>query len=91
MKYCLAFVFLLALASTAPAEMQTSTGEAKCVVQGKVIQEPGKLALKKTTIQLIGRAQEGRANYSAVTDAEGLFKIEDVKPGRYSGSSCGDG
>ena len=32
----------------------------------------------------MGQSQDGSSNYSAVTDAEGYFKIEDVKPGRYS-------
>src|SRR5260370_22849758 len=84
MKYCLLFFFVIMLAGTSTAQTPAPKGVAKCTVQGKVIQEPGEQPLKKANIQLMGQGQDGGNSYSDTTDAEGYFKIEDVKPGRYS-------
>jgi len=84
MKYCLLLFFVIMLAGASMAQTPAAKGVAKCTVQGKVIQEPGEQPLKKANIQLTRQGQDGGSNYSDVTDAEGYFKIEDVKPGRYS-------
>jgi hypothetical protein len=52
-------------------------------VQGKVLQEPDGQPIKKANIQLNGRTGPAAAQYSAVTDAEGQFRIDDVQPGQY--------
>jgi Carboxypeptidase regulatory-like domain len=83
MKYCLTCLFAILLAGTSTAQNSAPKGVAKCAVQGTVIQEPGEHPLKKTKIQLMGQGLDGSTNYSATTDAEGYFKIEDVNPGRY--------
>ena len=83
MKYCVTFLFVILLASISTAQTPASKGVAKSAVQGKVIQEPGEQPLKKANIQLMGQGQDGITNYSTATDADGYFKIEDVKPGRY--------
>jgi protocatechuate 3,4-dioxygenase beta subunit len=83
LKYSLPFLFLLAFASVFAAETPAKES-ATCVVQGKVIQEPSDKPLKKATIQLYWYGEEGNRNYSTVTDADGNFKIEGVKPGRYN-------
>ena len=84
MKYCLTLLLVIMLAGASTAQTPAPKGVAKCTVQGKVIQEPGEQPLKKANIKLVGQGQDGSSNYSAATDAEGYFKIEDVKPGRYS-------
>jgi len=84
MKYCLTVLFVIMLAGTSTAQTPVPKGVAKCTLQGKVIQDPGEQPLKKANIQLMGQGQDGGSSYSATTDAEGYFKIEDVKPGRYS-------
>ena len=84
MKYCLPLIFVTILAGTSTAQTPAPKEGAKCTVQGKVIQDPGEQPLKKANVQLMGQGQDESGNYSAATDAEGYFKIEDVKPGRYS-------
>ena len=84
MKYCLPLIFVIILAGTSTAQTPAPKEGAKCTVQGKVIQDPGEQPLKKANVQLMGQGQDESGNYSAATDAEGYFKIEDVKPGRYS-------
>jgi protocatechuate 3,4-dioxygenase beta subunit len=83
-KYFLPFLFLLAFSSAFATETPTAKESPTCIVQGKVIQEPGDKPLKKATIQLYWYGEEGTRNYSTVTDADGNFKIEGVKPGRYN-------
>ena len=53
------------------------------IVQGKVLQEPDGLPIRKASVQLNGRAGQPAAQYSAVTDAEGRFTIGDVQQGTY--------
>ncbi len=52
-------------------------------IQGTVLQAPGGQPIRKANLQLTARDGQSRNQYSAVTDAEGRFKIGDVKPGRY--------
>ena len=58
-------------------------------VQGKIIQQPGGQPIRKAAVVLLSTAhdqdrQSETAEYHALTDAEGHFKIEEVKPGNYS-------
>jgi protocatechuate 3,4-dioxygenase beta subunit len=52
-------------------------------VQGKVLQEPGGQPIRKANVQFIARDGHTPGQYSDTTDAEGRFKVDDVKPGRY--------
>lgn len=52
-------------------------------VQGKVLQEPGGQPIRKATVQFIARDGQSSGQYSDTTDADGHFKVDDVKPGRY--------
>ncbi len=45
------------------------------------MQEPGSLPLKKVLVQIIAEGQG--ESYSASTDAEGHFRVDNVAPGRY--------
>jgi hypothetical protein len=51
-------------------------------IQGKVIQDPGGEPIRKANVQISVR--DGQGNYSATTDAEGLFRIDNIKPARYT-------
>jgi len=52
-------------------------------IRGKVLQEPDGQPIRKANVQLNGRKGPTAAQYSAVTDVEGQFTIEDVQPGQY--------
>jgi hypothetical protein len=54
------------------------------VLDGIVVRDPGGAAVRKAEVQLIAEAQEEESsNYTTTTDAEGHFKIEGIRPGRY--------
>ena len=52
-------------------------------IAGTVVQEPGSQPLKKVLVQVIAEDQKQGGNYTASTDADGHFRIENVLPGRY--------
>ena len=52
-------------------------------IQGKVLQEPNAQPIRKASVALRGRKGPADAKYSAVTDAEGQFRIDHVEPGQY--------
>jgi len=51
-------------------------------VQGRVIQQPGGLPIRKANISLFN-GDGDETNYAALTDEEGRFTFEGVKPGNY--------
>ena len=61
----------------------TAPSEAKNLVQGKVIQEPGGQGIRKVKVGLAGRSGQRAVQYEAITDETGTFKIEGVEPGQY--------
>src|SRR6267154_6225650 len=56
---------------------------AKAVVAGAVTRDPGGEAVKKALIELIAENQSEGGNYTALTGADGSFRIENIVPGRY--------
>jgi hypothetical protein len=76
----LAFVLLTGLLASAqnsaPAEKPSS-------VAGTVVKEPGGQPLKKVIVQFIAEDQKQGGNYTASTDADGHFQIDNIVPGRY--------
>ncbi len=75
------FLFL----SATPAQTPASKPSSNCTVQGQIIQQPGGQPIRKANVRLSGTAEEqgDAADLVAVTDADGHFKIEEVKPGTY--------
>ena len=47
------------------------------------MKEPGSQPLKKVLVQVVAEDQKQGGNYTASTDADGHFHIENVVPGRY--------
>jgi len=73
-------LILVAIAHAIQASPQEQTSTPS--IQGKVLQEPDGQPIRKANVQLSG--QKGPAiQYSATTDAEGKFEIDDVQPGHY--------
>ena len=56
---------------------------ARAVVAGTVIKDPGSEPLKKALIELIAESQGEGGNYTALSGADGGFRIENIVPGRY--------
>jgi protocatechuate 3,4-dioxygenase beta subunit len=52
-------------------------------IAGTVIKEPGSQPLKKVLVQVVAENQKEGGNYTASTDADGRFHIENVVPGPY--------
>ncbi len=61
----------------------TAQSSAKAMVEGLVIKDPGSEPVKKALIELIAENQSAGGNYTAITEADGKFRIEGIVPGRY--------
>jgi hypothetical protein len=80
----LVIAFSLLLVSTAFALQANLPQQTPTLsIRGKVLQEPGKQPIRKANVQLNGRPGPSAAQYSAVTDSEGQFTVEDVQSGQY--------
>jgi protocatechuate 3,4-dioxygenase beta subunit len=79
------FVVALALATHAQSVGAGVTGQssAKAAVEGLVTRDPGSEPVKKALIELIAENQNAGGNYTAITEADGKFRIEGIVPGRY--------
>ncbi len=80
-RFIVAFSCIVATAfAFQNAAPETTSGIA---IQGKVLQAPGEQPIRKANVQFSATGGQSNGPYSATTDAEGRFKIDDVKPGRY--------
>ncbi len=52
-------------------------------IAGTVVQEPGSQPLKKVLVQVVAEDQKQGGNYTASTDSDGHFRVDNVVPGRY--------
>jgi Carboxypeptidase regulatory-like domain len=84
MKPVLTFTLIVLCAATLLA--QNSAGSAngnRAAVEGIVTKDPDSQPVKKALIELIAENQTEGGDYTAVTGADGGFRIENVVPGRY--------
>jgi len=58
-----------------------------CALEGQVVQEPGGEGIKKAQVELDSEDPDNAVLYTTLTDGEGHFTIQDVKPGHYDLSS----
>src|SRR5208282_4340100 len=77
LAFCILNAVLLAGAQESAPPPKASS------IAGTVVQEPGSQPLKKALVQVIAEDQKQGGNYTASTDADGHFHIENVVPGRY--------
>jgi protocatechuate 3,4-dioxygenase beta subunit len=70
------FVALLPARAQAPANSAKTSS-----ISGTVVKEPGSEPLKKVLVQIIAEIQG--ESYTASTDSDGHFRVENVAPNRY--------
>ena len=72
----------LSLQSPPSSAAQTST-QHEPSSSGIVTKDPGSEPVKKALIELIAESQSDGGNYTALSGADGGFRIENILPGRY--------
>ncbi len=82
MTRSLALACFLLSALLASAQESAPAANASSIA-GMVVKEPGSQPLKKVLVQVVAEDQKQGGNYTATTDADGHFRIENVVPGRY--------
>jgi protocatechuate 3,4-dioxygenase beta subunit len=82
MTRSLALAFFLLSALLASAQESAPAANASSIA-GIVVKEPGSQPLKKVMVQVVAEDQKQGGNYTATTDADGHFRVENVAPGRY--------
>jgi Carboxypeptidase regulatory-like domain len=81
--FSLATALLCCAASLSAGAQDANAGSRKSAIAGTVVQEPASQPLKKVLVQVVAENQKEGGNYSASTDGDGHFRIENVVPGRY--------
>jgi protocatechuate 3,4-dioxygenase beta subunit len=78
-------LLILLLGSSAVTQNLFSAAKpaTRAAIEGIVIKDPGGEPVKKALIELIAENQAEGGNYTAVTGAEGTFRIEGIVPDRY--------
>lgn len=78
-------ILLILVSGGAVAQNTTaaSQGTTRAAIAGIVIKDPTSEPVKKAVIELIAENQADGGNYTAVTGADGTFRIENILPGRY--------
>ena len=83
MKHSLALAFFVLSALLLASAQESAPAAKESSIAGRVVEEPGSQPLKKVLVQVIAEDQKQGGNYTASTDADGHFRIENVLPGRY--------
>jgi hypothetical protein len=77
-------LFLVVLVALQLASAQSSPASTKkASIAGMVVKEPGSEPLKKVVVQIVAENQRVGGNYTAATDSNGHFQVDNVEPGRY--------
>ena len=79
-SFAIALLLLSALLASAQDSAPAASASSSA---GTVVKEPGSEPLKKALVQVVAEDQKQGGNYTATTDADGHFRIENVLPGRY--------
>src|ERR1700728_1739 len=70
-------------AQSSPTSAAQTSSHAQATLSGIVTKDPGSEPVKKALIELIAESQSDGTNYTALTGADGTFRIENIAPGRY--------
>ena len=82
MKLISRFLVLILLGTSVLAQTPAKP-DPSATIEGTVTRDPDGQPVKKALIELIGENQAEAGDYTAVTGADGLFRIENIIPGRY--------
>lgn len=78
------FVLVLAVVSSLGQTPSAAKEPPTSTLEGRVLKDPGGVPVKKAEVQLIAEGQEEESSsYTASSDADGHFKIEGIRSGRY--------
>ena len=85
MKPVLACLVIVLAGASAAAQIPSNGARSasSAVIEGIVTKEPDREPVKKAVIELIAESQTEGGNYTAVTGADGVFRMEGIVPGRY--------
>jgi protocatechuate 3,4-dioxygenase beta subunit len=83
MKRSLVLAFFILSAFMFASAQESVPAAHAASIAGTVVKEPGSQPLKKVLVQVVAENQKEGGNYTASTDADGHFRIENVVPGRY--------
>src|ERR1700719_2771174 len=83
MTRSLALAFFILSAFVLASAQEPAPAAHASSIAGTVVKEPGSQPLKKVLVQVVAENQKEGGNYTASTDADGHFHIENVLPGRY--------
>jgi protocatechuate 3,4-dioxygenase beta subunit len=83
MKLASAFLLILTLSAGAFAQDAEPQDAKRATVEGVVTRDPDSQPVKKALIELIAENQSQAGNYTAITAADGTFRIDNILPGRY--------
>jgi Carboxypeptidase regulatory-like domain len=86
MKFVCRYVMIAVLCASAIAQVSGSSAAkpaSRAAIEGIVTKEPGSEPVKKALIELIAENQAEGGDYTAVSSADGGFRIEGIMPGRY--------
>jgi len=79
-----ALIFVLVSLPTWAQASAADQGTQRSAIEGRVVRDPGDVPVKKAEVQLIAddTVNEGKS-FSAISDADGHFRIEGIPAGRY--------
>src|SRR6266567_2246819 len=80
---CLTIALLGASAVAQVAGGGAAKPAGRAVIEGMVTKDPGNEPVKKALIELIAENQAEGGDYTAISGADGGFRIEGIVPGRY--------
>ena len=85
MRFWVALLSCVVLCAVFYGQTPPQTTLENCTIQGQIVQQPGAVPIRKAQIELSATGDDAsdESGYRTVTDADGRFRIENIKPGSY--------